>query len=66
MEKIKQNKCIECKFVESNITKNDKHWHAYICTNEQSIFNKAILNITWKGAKQLIPTWTGCEFWVKI
>jgi hypothetical protein len=46
--------------------KQDVVWAAYQCTNCDSEYHRALLNVSYNGDRQLRISWSGCECGEKI
>ena len=53
-------KCISCRFAQVDKAASEKGWTAYQCSNPESEYHKALLNITPDGNKRTRITWSGC------
>ena len=56
----KNIKCISCRFAVPDANVSDKHWTAQQCSNPDSEYYNALLNVTPSGDKQFRITWGGC------
>jgi len=61
----KQIRCSQCRYAQPDPTASKGKWTAYECSNRESDYYRALLNITEGGAKQDSVTWTGCECGVR-
>lgn len=57
---MKHIKCISCRFAQVDEKASDKSWTAYECSNPESDYYKALLNITPAGGKLTRISWSGC------
>ena len=67
---IKNNiKCISCRFARVDKSLSGTEWTAYECSNINSEYYMALLNINPNGGKKLEISWTGCEhgeYWFNL
>lgn len=54
--------CISCKYATVDNHASVGEWIAYKCSNPDSEFHKALLNVGINGETQKRISWTGCEF----
>jgi hypothetical protein len=53
-------KCISCRFAKVDEAASDSKWMAYECSNPQSEYHRALLNVTPDGEKNIRISWSGC------
>ena len=53
-------KCADCKYVTPDKKASEKGWTAYECSNRNSEYHKALLNVTPNGERQAYISWRGC------
>ncbi len=57
---MKHIKCISCRFAQVDEKASDKNWTAYECSNPESDYYKALLNVSVDGNKHARISWSGC------
>ena len=53
--------CISCRYAQVDESASEKNWKAYECTNADSEYYKALLNVTPHGNKNRRISWSGCD-----
>ena len=53
-------KCISCRFARVDKAASEKNWTAYTCSNPNSEYHMALLNISVDGNKLKRISWSGC------
>ena len=53
--------CSKCKYALPDPTASTRKWTAIECTNCESEYHKALLNVSEKGEMQSYISWHGCE-----
>lgn len=56
-----KTKCISCKYATVDNHASVGGWIAYECSNPESDFHKALLNVGVDGSRHKRISWSGCE-----
>ena len=57
-------KCSTCKFVRHDYELSEDGWTAYQCWNTESVYFRALLNVSVGGDMLKRVTWTGCKYYM--
>ena len=66
LSEMKKNiMCISCKYATVDQDACEGSWIAYECSNSESEYHKALVNVGANGEKNKRISWSGCEHGVR-